>query len=31
MDNDGFLYIQDRIKDMINRGGEKYILLKSRI
>ncbi|WP_272517169.1 class I adenylate-forming enzyme family protein [Providencia sp. PROV194] len=23
MDNDGFLYIQDRIKDMINRGGEK--------
>lgn len=23
MDDDGFLYIQDRIKDMINRGGEK--------
>ncbi len=23
MDEDGFLYIQDRIKDMINRGGEK--------
>ncbi|ENU1227003.1 class I adenylate-forming enzyme family protein [Providencia rettgeri] len=22
-DDDGFLYIQDRIKDMINRGGEK--------
>lgn len=23
LDDDGFLYIQDRIKDMINRGGEK--------